>query len=330
MRNKIKLISIYLLVLLFISICASFSFAADYPDRVVKNIVCFSAGGGTDLMSRTFAPHLSKALGVDVVVENHPGAGSQVGATYLLNSEPDGYQYATATQPHLSFTIFSQKAPYVLDDFAYINVGHVDPLALSVLNESPWQDINEFFDYIRENPGEIAIGVSRASGNHIVSLYLQEEYELDFIIVPYSGGGEGRAALLGGHVDAYFDNAFAGSSLADQTRCLGIGWHERSPLRPDAPTFKESLNDDKLNDLSISMAAARSLIVQKEFKDKYPDRWEILVQAVKKAWLSEEHIEAAKKAGRMDSIMHWFGPEESQQMAESTYLIVEQYAHYFD
>jgi len=328
MKKQTKIMSICLLVLFSIAICASFAFAADYPDRVIKLIVPFSAGGGSDRMSRVLAPYLGEELGVDIAVENREGAGSQVGLTFLMNSKADGYTVSQANQPHTSFTITTQDAPYNIDDFAWVNLEHIDPVAVNVLNEKPWKDLKELFDYIKENPGEIAIGCTQASGPHVTLLYLQEKYGLDFIIVPYPGGGAGRTALVGGHIDVYAANAFANVSLKDQSRCLGIGWDTRSEIWPDAPTFQELFNDDELTNFVKPMASFRGFVFPKKFKEDYPDRWETFVKAYEKAYHSEGHMADSDKIGQTP-IMHWIGPEESERMAKGTHLIVEKYSHYF-
>ncbi len=329
MKRQIKISSIFLTVLLSFLVCTSLTFADAYPERSIKLIVPFSAGGGSDRMSRTIAPYLSEELGVDVVVENREGAGSQVGLTYLLNSPADGYTLSQANQPHTSFTITTQDAPYDIDDFAWLNLQHIDPVAVNVMNDKPWQDFKEVVDYIRENPGEIAIGCTQASGPHVTLLYLQENYDLDFIIVPYPGGGDGRTALIGGHVDVYFGNAFANVPIKDSSRCLGIGWDERSEIWPDAPTFQELFNDQELTDFVKPMASFRGFVFPKKFKEDYPDRWKLFVEAYEAAYHTEGHMEDSDKIGQTP-IMHWVGPEEAEKLAKATHPIVEEYAHYFD
>lgn len=302
--------------------------ADNYPERPIKLIVPFSAGGGSDRLCRTLAPYLGKELGVEVVVENQPGAGSQVGLTNLMNAKADGYTLSQANQPHTSFTIAVQNAPYKIDDFAWLNFHHIDPIAVNVLNDKPWKDLKELFDYIKEHPGEISIGCTQMSGPHVTMLYFQKEYGLDFTIVPYPGGGAGRAALVGGHIDVYFGNAFANYPLQDQSRCLGIGWDERSKLWPNAPTFHELFNDPKLDEFVKPMATFRGLVFSKEFKEKYPERWNKFVEAYNKAYHSEGHMKDSDKIGQTP-IMHWTGPEEAEKLAKQADKIVQEYAHYF-
>jgi len=329
MKKQARIVLIFLVVLLSLSLGISFVFANSYPERPITMINPFSAGGSISVMCRTLAPYLSKELGVDILVENHSGAGSQIGLSYLLNSKPDGYTLSEISQPHASFTITTQDAPYVLDDFAILGIQQIDPTAVNVMNEKPWQDLRELFDYIKENPGEIAIGCTQASGQHIILLWLQENYGLDFIIVPYAGGGDGRTALIGGHVDVYVAQAFANRSLKGQAKCLAVGWDERSEIWPDAPTFQELFNDDELTNLVKSTASIRGFAFPKKFREEYPDRWEVFLKAYVAAYNNEGHWQDSEKVGQTSVMLELMGPEEAEKLVKSTQLIVEEYSHYF-
>lgn len=329
MKKLTKIFLLTIIITISFILSMNFVFAQSYPERPINLIVPFSAGGGSDRMARTLAPYLSEELGVDIVVANRPGAGSQIGLSYMLNSPNDGYTFSQANQPHTSFTITTLDAPYSLDDFAWLNLQHIDPIAINVMNDKPWKTLTELFDYIRENPGEIAIACSEASGPHVTMLYFQKNYDLDFIIVPYPGGGAGRTALIGGHVDAYFGNSFANLPIKDSSRCLAIGWDERSEIWPDTPTLQEIFNDDDLTAFVKPMASFRGFVVPKKFKEDYPDRWDTLLEAYKKAYHSEGHMEASDKIGQTP-IMHWTGPEEAEKLVADAHKIVVEYSKYFE
>jgi len=325
MKKQTKIMSKCLLVLLFIAICVSFAFAESYPERPIKMIVPFDAGGGTDTMCRTLAPYLSEALGVEVVIENRGGAGTQIGLSALLNAKPDGYTFGEASQPHASFSIAMQDAPYEIDDFAWMNFNHIDPVCVNVMNDKPWDDLKELFDYIKENPGEVAMGVTQMSGNHMTAVYLRNKFDLDFIIVPYSGGGPGRAALVGGHIDVFWANALSNYSLRDQSKCLAVGWDSRSELWPEAPTFDELFNDPELNEFVKPMASFRAIVFPEEFKENFPERWEIFYNAYKEAYNSPGYRETCDKTGQT-SVLSWTGPEEAEKLAKQTDIVISTYS----
>jgi len=317
------------LAMLAVMMFPGISSASDgYPTGPIRFIVPFAAGGASDVFVRSLAPHLSREMGVSVVVENVEGAGTQIGLTALLNAHADGYTIAQANQPHMAFTIAVQGAHYSESDFAWVNIQQIDPHSFSVLPNKPWQNFQDLFDYIEANPGQVAIGITQMSGTHVFLYYLQEQYGLDFIIVPYSGGGEGRAALLGGHVDVYMGNAFADYSLRGQVRSIAIGARERSSLWPETPTILEATGNERLTDVSISLASVRGVVVSRQFKENHPERFQMLVDAYYRAFHSEEHMADSERIGQVP-IMLWTGPEEAERLSAGAVELVTNFAHYF-
>jgi len=325
MKKQTKIMSTCLLVLLSIVICVSFAFAEAYPDRPITWIVPFSAGGGADLMARTMAPYLSKELGVDLVVENRGGAGTQIGLQALLNSKPDGYTMAQISQPHASFAIALQDAPFTVDDFAWVNFNHDDPVIVNTLKDKPWGDnLKDVIDYIKEHPGEIAMGVTQMSGNHMTAVYLAKKFDLDVIIVPYEGGGPGRAALIGGHVDLYWANALSNYAIADQSIALAVGGSKRNMLWPDTPTFDELFGDEEMNTFVGAMASLRGVAFPKEFKEDYPLRWVLFMNAFKRAFDSPGYKEDCEKTGQTP-VLSWTGHDKAEEIAKQTDEAIKSY-----
>jgi tripartite-type tricarboxylate transporter receptor subunit TctC len=300
-----------------------------FPTGPIRFIVPFPPGGGSDMLARTLAPHLARELGVPVVVENLEGAGTQIGLTALLNAPADGYTITQASQPHMAFTIAAQGASYEGTDFAWLNMQHLDPVSFTVMPGKPWQNFQDLFDYIKANPGQVAIATTQMSGTHVLLYYLQEEYDLDFIIVPYPGGGEGRAALLGGHVDVNLAHAFSDFSLRDQLRNIGVGSDERSSLWPDTATILEATGDGRLNEVAKAAGMSfRGVAVSRQFKENHPERFQILVEAYYRAYHSAEHMADSERTGQTP-IMHWTGPEEAERLAAGANQIIAAFAHYF-
>ena len=302
--------------------------ADNFPTSPIKFIVPFAAGGGSDTFCRALAPHFARELGTTMPVENVEGAGTQIGMTALLNAPANGYTIANANQPHLAFTMAVQGAIYKPSDFAWLNIQQIDHSAFSVLPDKPWKNFKDFMDDIKARPGKIAIGATQMAGGHVFLFYLKHEYNLDFIIVPYPGGGEGRAALLGGHIDCYVGNEFSDYSLRGQVRPIAIGAPKRSDLWPDTPTIFESTGDKKLNDISTALASVRGVVVSRKFKDAYPERFNKLVEGYKKAYHSEAHMADCKKIGQIP-IMFWTGPEEGDKMSAEADKIIAEFAKYF-
>lgn len=317
--------AIFAMVMFFSSISSA---ADNYPESPIRIIVPLAPGGGADMLARMLAPHLGREMGTAFFVENIDGAGTQVGLTALLAAPENGYTIAVANQPHLSFTISVQKANYKESDFAWLNMQIIDPMTFVVTPDKPWGDFQDLINAIKANPGKLAIGVTQTGPGAVFLLYLQHEHGLDFITVPYSGGGEARAALLGGHIDVFVGAALSDYSMRDQVRTIAIGWDERSPLWPDTPTIEEATGDKELGELSKALVNFRGVLVSRKFKNDYPERFEKLLEAYKRAYHSEGHTADAKKSGQA-AIMHWLGPEESERLSARANEIVAKYSKYF-
>ena len=331
MKKQTKIVSICLLfVLLSLTLGLSSASADSYPERPITWIVPCSAGGGSDLMARSMVPYLREELGVDIVVENRGGAGTQIGLTALLRAKPDGYTVGQISQPHASFTIALQDAPYKIEDFAFVNFNHNDPVIANVMDDAPWTDMRDVIEFAKENPGELAMGVTQMSGNHMTALYLTQKFDVDMKIVPYEGGGPGRAALVGGHVDIYWANALSNYAIADQSKALVVGGEKRNILWPDTPTFDELFGDDELSGFADAVGASlRGVAFPAEFKENYPDRWETFVNAFERAFHSAGFQKDCEETGQ-SPILTWTGPEKAQEIAEMANEIVIQYAPILD
>ncbi|SFI03051.1 Tripartite-type tricarboxylate transporter, receptor component TctC [Tindallia magadiensis] len=301
-----------------------------YPTRNIELAVPFSAGGGTDLAARVVAPFLADELGVNVLVENREGAGTQIGITHLLRSGDgdEGYSVLFATQPHASNTIIGQGAEYSIEDIHWLNFHHIDPVAVNVAEDAPWDDLAELIDYIAENPGEVSIGVAQMGGGHIFMEYLIDKLGIEPIMVPYDGGGDVRTAFLGGHVDVAFTNVAPSAQLIDQSKSLGVGWNERSSIWPDAPSFDEIFDDEEIIETAMGLASCRGIAVTSTFKENHPDRYEILLAAYEAAFNHEDHIQEMVDNGQMP-ISQWIGPEEANRIAETTHRTLSQFEHLY-
>ena len=320
--------AVFLALVMMASLPGVGSASDSYPDSPIKIIVPLAPGGGADMLARMLAPHLSKEAQTSFFVENISGAGTQIGLTALLAAPADGYTIAATNQPHMGFTIAVQGADYKETDFAWLNIQLIDPLSFVVKPEKPWKDLQNLIDDIKANPGEIAIGVTQTGPGAVFLLFLQQEYDLDFVTVPYSGGGEARTALLGDHIDVFLGAAQSDYSMKDQVRSIGIGWKERSSLWPDTPTFEEATGDKKLGDMANVLLNFRGVLVSRKFKDEQPERFEKLLEIYKKAYHSPEHMADAERTGQL-AIMHWLGPDESDKLSAQANEVVARYAEYF-
>jgi tripartite-type tricarboxylate transporter receptor subunit TctC len=216
---------------------------AQYPNKPVKIVVPFPAGGPTDVLTRAVADKLGIAMGQPVVVENKPGAGGAIGADFVAKSAPDGYTLVMATSSTHSVGPYLSKLPYDPDkDFTpIIFVGSatnilVVPPSLGV------SSVKELIELAKRNPGKLNYASSGiGSVVHLTSEHFANEAGIRITHVPYKGVQQSVPDLLSGQVAMLFDNIMTAQPhiRSGKLRPLGISSAQRSPLVPEVPTIAE-------------------------------------------------------------------------------------------
>jgi len=219
--------------------------ASSYPTQSVRWIVPYTAGGATDVLSRLICQFLSDRLGQPFVVENKPGAGSNIGTQAVINSPPDGYTLLLTSTANAINASFDPALPY---DFAkgimpVAGVARI-PLVLVVNNELPVRNVAEFIAYAKANPGRLSI----ASSGIGTSLHLSGELfkamaGVQFTHVPYRGSAPGLTDVMSGHIQGMFDNVTSSFEFVKggKLRALGVTTKERSETLPDVPPIGDTL-----------------------------------------------------------------------------------------
>lgn len=223
---------------------ASVSAAGDYPNKPIRLLVPFAAGGTTDIVARVVAQGLSKQLGQTVVVENRSGGGGSIGADALVRSANDGYTLGIATVSTMATNpATNAKTPYdPLKDFTPItNLVNV-PNVMTINPKVPAQNMKEFIALLKANPGKYSYASSGTGGiSHLDGELFKSITKTDMVHVPYRGSGPALNDTLAGQVDAQFDNL--PSSIphikAGNLRALAIASPKRLEAMPDIPTFAE-------------------------------------------------------------------------------------------
>ena len=219
--------------------------AADpYPNKPIRLIVPFAAGGTTDIVARIVSEGLGRELGQPVVVENRGGGGGSIGADALVRSAPDGYTLGVATVSTMATNpATNPKNPYnPLTDFAPItNMVNV-PNVLTVNPAVPAKTLAEFIALLKANPGKYAYASSGSGGiGHLDGELFKSLTKTDMVHVPYRGSGPALNDVIAGQVNAQFDNL--PSSMphiqAGKLRALAVAAPKRLPALPDVPTFTE-------------------------------------------------------------------------------------------
>jgi tripartite-type tricarboxylate transporter receptor subunit TctC len=203
-RNFLKGLLIFGMVLVLIMIGDSASFAQrEYPNREIEMVIPMAAGGMVDITTRLVNEELSKNLGVQVVVVNKPGASGSIGAHYAAKAKPDGYTILGASQSNfVLLPILMENLPYKPSDFVPIARTISTPLLFVVRKDAPWNTLEQLVDYAKKNPGKLTCATTGVGTSaHFVLEMLKLEAGIEIQHVPFKGGGEQNAALMGGHVD---------------------------------------------------------------------------------------------------------------------------------
>jgi len=221
---------------------------ATYPDKTVRIIVPFPAGGATDILARLIAERLSSAWGKPVVVENVSGAAGATGTAQGAKAAPDGYTLLTAVAttttllPHLR-----RDLPYdPLRDLAAVTLVASFPNLLVVRPAVPANDVRQLIELLRANPGKFSYASSGFGASpHLSAEWFKLITKTDILHVPFTGSAPALPALLGGHVDMMFDTMPSVLPLVQdgKLRALGVTTAERVPFLPSIPAIAETLPD---------------------------------------------------------------------------------------
>ncbi len=232
--------------------------ATKYPERAVTVIVPNPPGGVNDLTGRALVEAAKPHFPQPFTIVNRPGGGGAVGTAEALLAKPDGYTLActsagaTLLIPHVLKTTF--KGP---DTYTPILKLTNAPLVFAVQAEKPWSTVKDFIDYAKTKQGDVRIGSPGIGTPHHINLeVLKGKAGVEMRHVPFSGGAESSAALLGGHVEAVIipPSPIVGHVKAGKLKVLGIFEEKRNPFLPDVATFREAGYDITLGEYQFILA----------------------------------------------------------------------------
>jgi len=220
------------------------TFAAGYPDKPVKIIVPFAPAGPTDVMARLIAQKLSENLKQQFFIENHPGAGGNIGMMAVARSAPDGYTILVASSSFVVNPSLYAKNPYdAFKDFAPITLAAASPNILVVNPDIPAKTVKELIDYLKASPGKYTIanpGIGTTP--QLAAELFKLTYKLDTASVPFGGAGPAIQSAVGGHTPIVFSALppSAPQVQGGKLRGLAVTSAKRSAALPDVPTMEEA------------------------------------------------------------------------------------------
>jgi tripartite-type tricarboxylate transporter receptor subunit TctC len=223
----------------FVFAAVSLGAQGAYPDRAVKMVVPWAAGGDTDNIFRPFAHEFQKHLGQTVVIANVGGASGTRGAKEVKDSPADGYTLY-AVHDYIHSTYWAGVADVKYTDFEPICMISSTPSVLTASPKTPWKTLPELLKDAKARPGQITVGATLASTSHFFPALIEKATGTKFKYVSYEGLAPRMNAILGGHVDLTDSNLTQkGKVEAGQLKFLAIATEKRHPEMPNVPTLKE-------------------------------------------------------------------------------------------
>lgn len=300
--------------------------ADDFPNRPVTIVVGFGVGGSADRMTRTMSNFIADELGQPIQVINKRGAGTLLASNYVLNQAHDGYTiYASGFSPYLSNTILEGNADFTIEDFAYLNFQWYDEDLIALTKDSKYKDLPELLEAIRARPKTVRAAVVRGSGGHLMAKLLLEVSGIpqqNLNLVTYNSGGLARAAVAGGVVDYIVISAEGTEGIREFIRPLAIVSEQRNP-KWDAPPLNEALEPMGIR-VPILPGSIRGFGTTAEFKRNYPERFNKIAEAIKKA-LENPELQDILERSSIGS--RWTGPEQSEIIMRTTFNIFKDYSY---
>lgn len=217
---------------------------ANYPSRPIALVVTYPPGGGADVMARLIAPKMAEALGQNVIVDNRPGAGGQIGASYVAKAKPDGYTLMFDASSFAANPALYPKLPYDSQkSFQPIGVTALFPNVVLVNSGFRAKTVRELIDAAKAKKGAVSYASSgNGSAQHLAGALFESAAGADMVHVPYRGGGPALNDVIGGQVPLFFGNL--ASTLphiqSGKLRPLAVTSAKRSPLLLNVPTLAEA------------------------------------------------------------------------------------------
>lgn len=217
--------------------------AASYPQKPVKLVVAFPAGGGSDTLARVLGAKLAERLGQPVIVENKAGASGAIGAGVVAHSAPNGLTLLLGTTPVIQAPIFYKDLPYdPFRDFAPVGRIALSADVLIVPSESSIKSVDQLVEAAQKNPGKYNYGsYGNATSGHMHGELLNYQKKIDLLHIPYKGTGPLMQDFLGGRLNSALPEIVGARAHLNnpKVRVLAVSGEQRLAALPDTPTFTE-------------------------------------------------------------------------------------------
>ncbi len=219
--------------------------AQTYPNKAIRVVVPYPPGGTPDILIRELGPKLTAALGQQIIVDNRPGAGGNIGSEAVAKAAPDGYTLimGTVATHSINQSLYKKLSFNPIKDFAPIALIATMPNVLVVNNDFPARSVNDLIALAKAKPGTITYcSGGNGTSHHLGGALFEKMTGIEMIHVPYKGAGQALPDLIGGQVNIMFDNITSSMShiKSGKLRVLAVTTPKRSAALPDVPTVQEA------------------------------------------------------------------------------------------
>jgi tripartite-type tricarboxylate transporter receptor subunit TctC len=230
--------------LLFLVAVPNLVFAQEYPSRPVRIIVAYTPGGGTDLAGRVLAKKLGEVWNQQVIVENRPGAGGNIGTDAIAKAAPDGYTLGVAPSTHAIVPALYSKLPFdTIKDFTFVSLIAIGPNILVCHPSVPATTVKELIALAKRRPGQLTFASAGIGATtHLAGEYFKNVAGIDVLHIPYKGSSQAQIDLVGGQVSFMVDSMPSALQKvqANKIRAQATTGKKRYAALPNVPTVLES------------------------------------------------------------------------------------------
>lgn len=231
------------LCVIALAIVANGAYAQAWPTKQITIVVPFAPGGNIDIVGRTVGKELSQILKQPVIIENKPGAGGMVGATYVAKSKPDGYTFLVSSNGLVTTTLIRNDQQHKDDELVPVSLLTIAPSVIIANMNNPANNLKEFISNLKASKDNRIVFATAGVGTtpHFVSALVKIAADVDVEPIPYKSGNDTVTALVGGQVQlaAESTQVVTPKIKAGMVKALAVTYDQRSASLPDVPTTKE-------------------------------------------------------------------------------------------
>ena len=309
----------------------------EYPDGTITAVNGFSEGGGVDTNFRQVQSYWEEEIGTNFTQDYQPGANTRISVDNVLENHNDCYGFGIVMNETAAAIAIDENDPntepgFAIDELEFIGTLSNEATILRIQDdEDRFHSLEELIEYSEDNPGEVNVGAPGADGrNMLANIFIMDEFDLDWNLVPYDGGGPTQTALLQGEIDVACRGVYNSLAIADESTCIGIFAEDNiwGDITDDAPPVNEALGTDFPYAPTFGI---QTYYLPMEAAEEYPDRYQTLVDTFEQAMENEEYHEELEEIDPMEPLkLDYHTPSETRELWEDTANQFSDVVHLFE